>query len=101
RIARHTFRRVTGLRGPHEITCRSARFGTRLELVTDSARGMPDVDRVAANRAAIEARRARADLKERLRSGETSPLKAIERSAEHGTPEATLRITDFLLALPS
>lgn len=69
--------------------------------MTDSARTMPDVDRVAANRAAIEARRARAELKERLRSGEASPLKVIDRSAERGSPEATLRITDFLLALPS
>ncbi|QIM16601.1 guanylate kinase [Leucobacter insecticola] len=62
---------------------------------------MPEVDRVAANRAAIAARRARAELKQKLRSGELSPLKVLEQSLETNTPAATLRITDFLLALPA
>ncbi|MBK0418146.1 guanylate kinase [Leucobacter sp. CSA1] len=62
---------------------------------------MPEVDRAAANRAAIAARRARADLKHRLRSGETSPLKVLEQAQTPGTPAASLRITDFLLSFPS
>lgn len=62
---------------------------------------MPEVDRVAANRAAIAARQARAELKRRLRSGDVSPLKVLERSQTPGTPEASLRITDFLLVFPA
>lgn len=62
---------------------------------------MPQVDRVAANRAAIAARRARADLKHRLRSGEVSPLRALERAQVPETAAASLRITDFLLSFPA
>ncbi|QIM18517.1 guanylate kinase [Leucobacter coleopterorum] len=66
-----------------------------------NAAAMPEVDRIAANRAAIAARRARADLKQRLRSGEISPLRVLEQSLVPGTPAATLRITDFLLSFPA
>ena len=62
---------------------------------------MPEVDRVAANRAAIAARQARADLKQRLRSGEISPLRVLEQSLVPNSPAATLRITDFLLSFPA
>ena len=62
---------------------------------------MPEVDRRAANRAAIAARQARADLKRRLRSGEASPLRVLEQSLVPGSPAATLRITDFLLSFPA
>lgn len=62
---------------------------------------MPEVDRVAANRAAIAARQARADLKQRLRSGEISPLRVLEQSLVPHSPAATLRITDFLLSFPA
>lgn len=70
---------------------------------TDSKqrRAMPEVDRAAANRAAIAARQARADLKRRLRSGEVSPFRVLEQSRVPGTTEATLRITDFLLSFPA
>ncbi|WP_024357095.1 guanylate kinase [Leucobacter chironomi] len=64
-------------------------------------RAMPEVDRVAANRAAIAARRARAELKRRLRSGEVSPLRVLEQSRVPGSTEASLRITDFLLSFPA
>lgn len=66
-----------------------------------AAREMPVVDRVAANRAAIAARQARADLKRKLRSGEVAPLRALEQSRVPGSPAATLRITDFLLSFPA
>ncbi len=64
-------------------------------------RAMPEVDRKAANRAAIEARQARAALKQRLRSGELSPLKALTDSRGAGSPAATLRVTDFLQTFPA
>ncbi|MGJ0204759.1 guanylate kinase [Leucobacter sp. gxy201] len=66
-----------------------------------AAQGMPDVDRVAANRAAVEARRARAELKRRLRGGEVSPLRVLEQSLVPGDIAATLRITDYLLSFPA
>ncbi len=66
-----------------------------------TARTMPEVDRVAANRAAIAARQARADLKRRLRSGEVSPFRVLEQSRLPDTPAASLRITDFLLSFPA
>lgn len=62
---------------------------------------MPEVDRVAANRAAVAARRARAELKRKLRAGEVSPLKVLEYARVPGHPAATLRITDYLLSFPA
>lgn len=62
---------------------------------------MPEVDRVAANRAAIEARRARASIKQRLRSGELSPLKALARARDQRSAEATLRVTEFVQTFPA
>lgn len=67
----------------------------------EAARRMPEVDRAAANRAAIAARQARAELKRRLRSGEASPLRVLEQSRVPGHPAATLRITDYLLSFPA
>jgi guanylate kinase len=60
---------------------------------------MPEVDRIAANRAAIAARRDRAEIKRRLRSGEVSPLRVLEKSLMEENAAARLRITDFLLSL--
>jgi guanylate kinase len=62
---------------------------------------MPEVDRVAANRAAIAARQERARLKEKLRSGEVSPLRVLEQSAVTYSVAARLRVTDFLMSLPA
>lgn len=62
---------------------------------------MPEVDRVAANRAAIAARQARAELKRRLREGEVSPLKVLEYAKVPGHAAAKLRITDYLLSFPA
>lgn len=64
-------------------------------------RAMPKVDRLAANRAAIEARRARAAVKQRLRSGDLSPLKALADSTQADSAAATLRVTDFLQTFPA
>ncbi|MGO3146568.1 MAG: guanylate kinase [Leucobacter sp.] len=62
---------------------------------------MPEVDRVAANRAAVAARQARAALKRRLREGEISPLRVLEYAKVPGHAAASLRITDYLLSFPS
>lgn len=62
---------------------------------------MPEVDRVAANRAAVAARRARAELKRKLRAGEVSPLKVLEYAKVPSHPAASLRITDYLLSFPA
>lgn len=95
------------------------------ERTSASARVMPAVDRVAAARASVEARRARAAVKERLRSGELSPLKVLRdasRSVDartvddgpvpgdmHGADgadaagvagSASLRVADFLMTFP-
>ncbi len=64
-------------------------------------RVMPEVDRQAANRAAIEARRARAEVKQRLRSGELSPMRALADSREAGSAPATLRVSEFLQTFPA
>ncbi|KAM9862411.1 guanylate kinase [Leucobacter sp. BZR 635] len=69
--------------------------------MTKQQAAMPQVDRVAANRAAVAARQARAELKRKLRGGEMSPLKVLEYSKVPGHAAATLRITDYLLSFPS
>ena len=69
--------------------------------MTDSVRSMPEVDRVAANRAAIEARRARASVKAKLRSGDLSPLRALRDAQSGGSAASTLRVSEFLQTFPS
>lgn len=83
----------------------AAAAGIRVDGMTQQSgvtpRAMPEVDRKAANRAAIEARRARAALKEGLRSGEQSPLRTLADSLVSGTAASTLRVTDFLQTFPA
>lgn len=62
---------------------------------------MPQVDRQAANRAAVAARRARAEVKQRLRAGELSPLRVLRDAAEGSGPAASLRVTEFLQTFPA
>ncbi len=73
--------------------------------LTDNTSAMPEVDRVAANHAAIAARRGRAELKRRLRSGEISPLRVLVEARTAGpkstTSASTLRVTEFLQTFPS
>lgn len=61
--------------------------------------GMPETDRVAASRAAVAARQARAALKQRIRSGELSPLAVLQMSLDPTSPAHSLRVTEFLLSL--
>ena len=59
----------------------------------------PPVDRVAASKAAVAARRARAEVKQRISSGAARPLDVLEAAlGDH--PAATLRVTQFLRAIP-
>ncbi|MAP63265.1 MAG: guanylate kinase [Microbacterium sp.] len=62
----------------------------------------PDVDRIAASRRAVQARRARAALKKDIAMRVVAPQDVLERSADPGdAPAATLRVTEFLTALPA
>lgn len=66
------------------------------------ARPVPEVDRAAAARKAVERRRARASLKRDLTMRVVSPQKVLERAtADADSVEGSMRITDFLLALPA
>lgn len=61
---------------------------------------MPEVDRLAASRASVAARRARAETKRRLRSGELSPLRVLLDAEVPGSSAASLRVTDFMQTFP-
>nr|WP_314841868.1 guanylate kinase [uncultured Microbacterium sp.] len=66
------------------------------------ARPVPEVDRAAAARKAVERRRARASLKRDLTTRVTTPQTVLARaSADADSVEGSMRITDFLLALPA
>lgn len=64
------------------------------------SRAMPEVDRAAANRAAILARQERAQLKTQLRAGTLSPLRCLVLAENRDSTAAKLRVTEFLLSLP-
>jgi guanylate kinase len=63
----------------------------------------PDVDRVAGSRAAVAARRARAEVKRQVAARERTALDVAESgwSGDPGTPEATLRVRELLTSVPS
>lgn len=62
----------------------------------------PEVDRVAASRAAVAARRARAEVKAQIASGRRSAESVLDEGArEPNGPAGTLRVTDFLLSVPA
>lgn len=59
--------------------------------------GMPEVDRAAASRAAVAARRARAAVKEAVKAGERTALDVAETAwGNPDGPEAGLRVPDLL-----
>lgn len=65
-------------------------------------RVIPEVDRAAAARKALERRRARASLKRDLSMRVVAPQVIVHRAVEDADSDAgTMRITDFLLALPA
>jgi len=63
---------------------------------------MPEVDRVAAARVAVAARRARASIKAALSSGKRTAIDVFTvASIDQDSSEATLRVTDFLMSIPA
>jgi guanylate kinase len=62
----------------------------------------PDVDRVAASRAAVAARRARAVVKAAVADGSRSPLDVLRAAYEEPEGvEGRLRVTEFLTSIPA
>ncbi len=63
----------------------------------------PEVDRVAAARAAVAARRARAAVKHAVANRERTALDVAESAwaGEPASPEATLRVRELLMSIPS
>ena len=62
--------------------------------------GMPEVDRAAASRAAVAARRARAQIKQAVRASERTALDVAETAWREGTSaEAGLRVPELLGAM--
>ncbi len=62
----------------------------------------PEVDRAAASRKAVEARRARASLKRDLTTRVLTGQEVVRRAAaDPSSPAGTLRVPDFLTALPA
>ena len=70
--------------------------------MAEERRPVPEVDRAAAARRAVERRRARAALKRDLTMRVVAPQTVLHRATEDpDSVEGSLRITDFLLALPA
>lgn len=66
------------------------------------ARTVPEVDRVAASRRAIAARRARAALKRDVSTRVITPQELLRRAlADPASPAGTMRVTDFLTSIPA
>ena len=63
----------------------------------------PDVDRVAAARAAVAARRARAAVKQSVANRDRKALDVAESAwaGEPASPEATRRVREPLMSIPS
>ncbi|MCE0507814.1 MULTISPECIES: guanylate kinase [Microbacterium] len=70
--------------------------------MSDAQRTVPEVDRAAAARRAVERRRARASVKRDLTMRVVTPQAVLRRAtADADSVEGSMRITDFLLALPA
>jgi guanylate kinase len=62
----------------------------------------PPVDRVAASKAAVAARRARAAVKAAVASGKRSAVNVLQTATnDPRSPEGTLRVTEFLMSIPA
>jgi len=69
--------------------------------MTDQRRP-PEVDRVAASRRAVAARRARAALKRDVSTRVITPQALLDRAiADPASPAGTMRVTEFLTSLPA
>lgn len=62
----------------------------------------PEVDRAAASKAAVAARRARAEVKQDIVSGKRTPLDVLHASVNPANkPEFTLRVTEYITSIPN
>ncbi|WP_150309232.1 guanylate kinase [Planctomonas psychrotolerans] len=62
----------------------------------------PEVDRAAASKAAVAARRARAAVKQDILTGARTPLAVLRASIDPAAkPEHTLRVTEYLTSIPN
>ncbi|TDN92959.1 guanylate kinase [Microbacterium sp. BK668] len=62
----------------------------------------PEVDRVAASRRAVAARRARASLKKDVTMRVITPQELLRRAfADPASPAGTMRVTEFLTSIPA
>ena len=62
----------------------------------------PEVDRIAASRKAVAARRARASLKRDVAMRVITPQELLRRAFEDpASPAGTMRVTEFLTSLPA
>lgn len=67
-----------------------------------TVRTPPEVDRVAASRAAVEARRRRAEVKNKIAAGSLSALDVLDDAfADPEGVAGRMRVTDFLLSVPA
>ena len=61
----------------------------------------PEVDRLAGSRAAVAARRARAEVKRQVSRGERSASEVLTTAAREGSvPEASLRVSELIGSIP-
>ncbi len=61
----------------------------------------PEVDRLAGSRAAVAARRARAEVKRQVSSGERSASEVLSSAARDGVePESSLRVSELIGSIP-
>ncbi|MEV7694390.1 guanylate kinase [Microbacterium sp. NPDC089189] len=66
------------------------------------SRTPPEVDRVAASRKAVAARRARASLKRDIATRVVSPQEILRRAtADPASPAGTIRVPEFLTSIPA
>jgi guanylate kinase len=60
----------------------------------------PEVDRIAGSRAAVAARRARAEVKRQVAAGERTAVEVLDSATIDNPAEATLRVTELIASIP-
>ncbi|MFD1713597.1 guanylate kinase [Amnibacterium flavum] len=60
----------------------------------------PEVDRIAGSRAAVAARRARAEVKRQIASGERPAVDVLDSADEEHPAEASLRVSELIGSIP-
>ncbi|THG33057.1 integration host factor, actinobacterial type [Naasia lichenicola] len=60
----------------------------------------PEVDRIAGSRAAVAARRARAEVKRQVASGDRTASEVLDAATAENPAEATLRVSELIASIP-